>query len=221
MAFRRAVEQGFPIELDIRKTSDNHIVVYHDQDLLRLTGLNQRLETVPLRSIKALRLKGTEYQIPLFVDILEVVAGKIPILIDIKSEEPAGAFEREIYEILRNYSGKFAVESFNPHTLQWFKSNASHILRGRVGYDHHADYFPFLRRYLIGRFLNGDPDFVAYDIRCRPYWAVQFYRRKGITMLGWTAKSEKQLAACRKHFDNLMFEGFIPRRSLLSPHSKC
>ncbi|HIJ54844.1 MAG TPA: glycerophosphodiester phosphodiesterase [Deltaproteobacteria bacterium] len=212
-AFMDAVDHGFPIELDIRRTLDNQIVVCHDSNLLRLTGSNQHIEALPLQSIKDLRLRNTEFRIPLFEDILKAVDEKVPILIDIKNEKTAGVFENKIYEIIGNYSGKFAVESFNPLTLQWFKNNAPGILRGRVGYDHNAESFKFLRRYLIGRFLKdpvGSPDFLACDIRCRPYWAVQFHRRKGVVILGWTAKNKKQMTACGKYFDNLMFEGFLP-----------
>ena len=215
-AFMGAVDRGFTIELDIRRTADNQIVVFHDSNVLRLTGSNQEIDALPFQSIKDLRIRNTEYRIPLFSDVLKTVAGKVPILIDIKTEKTAGVFEANIFEILGTYSGKFAVESFNPHTLQWFKNNAPGILRGRVAYDHHAENFRFLRRYLVGRYLKGDagsPDFLAYDIRCRPYWAVQFHRRRGAVILGWTAKNEKQMTACRKYFDNLMFEGFLPENA--------
>ena len=215
-AFQSAVEHGYPIELDIRKTSDNQIVVFHDQYLLRLTGLNQRLEDLPFQSIKNATLQNTDCRIPLFETVLKTVDGKVPILIDIKNDKTAGVLESRFYEIIRNYSGKFAVESFNPTTLEWFKKNASGILRGRVAYDHHVENFRLLRRYRIGRFLKdpmGSPDFVAYDIRCRPYWAVQFHRGKGAVVLGWTAKNEKQMTGCRKYFDNLMFEGFLPEKT--------
>ena len=215
-AFMGAVDHGFSIELDIRRTSDNQIVVFHDSNLLRLTGSNQHIEALPFQSIRDLRINNIEYRIPLFEDVLKTVAGKVPILVDIKNEKTAGVFESKIYEIIRTYSGKFAIESFNPHTLQWFKNNAPGILRGRVGMDPHADNFRFLRRYLVGRYLKdpvGSPDFLAYDIRCRPYWAVQFHRSKGAAILGWTAKNEKQMTACGKYFDNLMFEGFLPENT--------
>ena len=215
-AFMGAIDHGFPIELDIRRTADNQIVVFHDSNLLRLTGSDQEIDALPFQSIRDLRINNTEYRIPLFEDILEAVDGKVPILIDIKTEKNAGVFESKIYEIIRTYSGKFAIESFNSHTLQWFKNNAPGILRGRVGFDHHVDNFRFLRRYLVGRYLKdpvGSPDFMAYDIRCRPYWAVQLHRSKGAIILGWVAKNEKQMAVCRKYFDNLMFEGFFPENT--------
>ena len=214
-AFMGAVDHGFPIELDIRRTADNQIVVFHDSNLLRLTGSNQEIDALPFQAIRDLRINNTEYRIPLFEDVLTTVAGKIPILVDVKNERTAGDFESKIYDILRTYSGKFAIESFNPRTLQWFKNNALGILRGRVGFDHHVDNFRFLRRYLVGRYLKdpvGSPDFIAYDIRCRPYWAVQLHRSKGAVILGWTAKNEKQMAVCRESFDNLMFEGFLPEK---------
>lgn len=212
-AFTDAIENGFSIELDIRRTSDNQIVAFHDSNLLRQTGSNRLIRSLTLQSLKDLRLNNTEHRIPLFEDILNIVAGRVPILIDIKNEEAAGAFEKKIYEIIRMYSGKFAIESFNPYTLRWFKNNAPHILRGRVAFDHDSIRFNFLRRYLVGRYLresSGSPDFIAYDIRCRPYWAVQVYRRMGAVVIGWTAKNKKQMSTCLKHFDNMMFEGFIP-----------
>jgi len=212
-AFMGAVTHGFSIELDIRRTSDNQLIVFHDSNLSRLTGSNQPIDALTFHSVKELRINNTEYRIPLFEDILEAVGGKVPILIDIKNEKTTGVFESKIYETLRTYSGKFAIESFNPHTLQWFKNNAPGILRGRVAFDHRADNFRFLRRYFVGRYLKdpvGSPDFVACDIRCRPYWAVQFHRSKGAVILGWTAKNEKQMATCGKYFDNLIFEGFLP-----------
>ena len=131
-AFEEAVKAGVAIELDVRFTKDKEIVVFHDENTMRMTGVEYIVEETEHYKLGELKLAGTKCGIPLLKEVLALVDGKVPILIEVKNEHAVGALERTLMDMLNHYSGKYAIESFNPLVLLWFKKNQPAVLRGQL-----------------------------------------------------------------------------------------
>jgi glycerophosphoryl diester phosphodiesterase len=210
LSIERSVEHNFPIEIDVQMTADGKIIVFHDDDLLRLCGVNKSVTAASYNEIKTLHLLNTTEKIPLLTEALELLNSRQPILIEIKNSRLNGTMEKAIWDILSNYKGKYAIQSFNPLTLQWFKKRAPHILRGQLSSGFKEDNLRFYQRkpleYMIFNFLSA-PHFIAYDVSCLPFKPLEGYRKRGIPVITWTVKTNGDLLKAQKYADNYIFEG--------------
>ncbi|MCW3098197.1 MAG: glycerophosphodiester phosphodiesterase [Chthonomonadaceae bacterium] len=196
-AFHAAIRVGLPIELDVHLLADDRPVVFHDHDLLRLTGVTGKIEEQDAQSIRDLRLLQTEQGIPLFTEVLREVDGAVPLLIEIKSGHPAvGALERAVLQDLQDYRGAFAVQSFNPMSVHYFKENAPSVCCGQLSGSNVG--VPFAR-------LN-QPDFVAYYVDSLTRRRTLRLRRYGAPLLAWTVSSAAQYKRAKSFADNYIFD---------------
>lgn len=210
VAFKRAVENNYIIELDVHILKDNKIIVFHDDNTSRMTGINKNLRDCTYEEIKKLKLNNTNYTIPLFEEVLKEVDGKVPIIIELKTDNKVGKLESELVKILKTYNGKFVVKSFNPLSVYWFKKHAPNIIRGQLASNFPNDKMSSLRRFILKNlYLNfiNKPDFVSYDIGALPNKRVEKYRKKHI-VLGWTVRNKKDYEKGKKYCDNLICENF-------------
>ncbi|MCH5351720.1 MAG: glycerophosphodiester phosphodiesterase [Clostridiales bacterium] len=212
-AFKNAVDNGFAIELDVRLIDDKNIVTFHDDKLSRMTNRDGYVANLRATELDDIRLKKTEYSIPTFEKVLELVNGKVPILIDIKKIGHSIVLEKTLIDMLKSYNGDYAVESFDPYSLQFFYEYAPQILRGQLSsFFHHADFDTSRHdKRLIKRlkFNNiSHPDFVAYKVTNLPN---KYVKNAGLPVVAWTVKSELQAQKAQNLCDNYIFEGFIPK----------
>lgn len=213
LSFEKAVKQGLPIELDIQNLSDGSLAVFHDRSLLRLCGEDSLIKNKDRKTIKNLSLLGTSERIPLLSEVLEIVNGKVPLLIEIKNFGWPGETEKQTAAILKPYKGEFAVQSFNPFSIRWFRLNAPDFCRGQLAtaIDYHdVDYLRLLAlRYLAVSFISM-PDFIGYDIDCIPNFPAKIVKRLGLPLLAWTVSRPDQLEKARLYCDNIIFENINP-----------
>ena len=129
-AFRRAVDEGFGVELDVRLTADGELVVFHDDTLKRVAGVDKKVIDLTLAELRECRLSGTDDTVPTLREVFDLVGGRIPLLIEIK-EDPGkyGVTEKLISE-LEDYAGPYIVESFNPLALMYFRKRRREIPLG-------------------------------------------------------------------------------------------
>ncbi|HOE56242.1 MAG TPA: glycerophosphodiester phosphodiesterase family protein [Bacillota bacterium] len=213
-AFQEAINRDFAIELDVRITNDGKIITFHDDNLRRMTGFDKATGTCSYKEIEHLTLYDSEHKIPLLESVLELVNEKVPIVIEIKSGEEVGFLESELYAIIKRYKGEFVIQSFNPYSMKWFKENAPGIIRGQLSGDFKNENLPFYKKFLLKNLLlnkESSPSFINYDINCMPNWRLEWERKKGLLILGWTAKTKEQYEIAKKYCDNVVFEGFDPR----------
>lgn len=213
-ACRLAIEAGYGIEVDLQMTADGKAVVFHDHSLKRMTGVDKKINTLTWNEIKELKLMGSQEGIPLFTHLLDLVQGRVPLLIEIKNEgAPVGPLEAAVIEDLQGYQGEYAVQAFNPFVLKYFKDHAPLITRGQLASsfkgENLAFYKKFLLRYLLLNHLSA-PHFVAYDADTLPGWFANSLRQKGLYLLAWTVKSEAAAMRAKELYDNIIFEGFTP-----------
>ena len=211
-AFRRAVERGYGIELDVHLTADDRLVVFHDDDLRRMCGVDGKLDTLRYPQIQDLRLGGTEERIPLLSQVLSVVDGRVPIILELKRGSCNRELCAQVYDMLRLYKGDVCIESFDPGIVRWWRKNAPEVLRGQLsctvkkfGRSTGPVSAFFLSR-LLTNFL-GRPQFIAYGIcRTKPL-TVRLCEKMGAMKVAWTSRSYVN----EKRNDAVIFEFYRPR----------
>lgn len=203
-----AVGKGYIIEIDIHLTKDNKLVVFHDYNTKRITKKNMIIEDSTYNDLN----NQTIIHIPLLEEVLNLVDKKVPLLIEIKQERKVGNLEQILMNILKNYQGEYAIQSFNPKVLYWFKKNYPTILRGQLSYQYKSKKIPKLSKYLLkNMFFNfiTKPNFISYKYDELSLPKISKYKQKNITVLGWTITTKKDYNKYIKMYDNLICEKFI------------
>lgn len=213
-AFRAAMAAGYAIECDVRLTADGVPVVFHDADLKRLTGTEGRADALTAAALARLPLLGTVETPPLFAEFLDLVGGKVPLLIEIKNygNEPAAPLCEAVWPLLTAYKGEYAVQSFSPEVVAWFHERAPHVPRGQIATDP-ADLKALdgAERKKLAAALeagHGNPDFIAYDVKLLPAPLTERAKAAGKPVLTWTVRTDEQRSRAAAHADNIIFEGF-------------
>lgn len=211
-AFDEAAKQGYPIELDVRMIEDGTLVVFHDAHLYRMTGQRGRILQKSKKELKNLKLSDTPYHIPSLKEVLDLIGGRVPLLLEIKNRQRAGLLENHLVNCLKNYKGLYAVESFNPLSVRWFRLNAPYMKRGQLSGAIGGGKQLKKRALLRGALFYGmtKPDFIAYDIRYLPAKRVSRLKQLGYPVIGYTAKSHEEFSNALNYCTNVIFEGFIP-----------
>ncbi|WP_036436718.1 glycerophosphodiester phosphodiesterase family protein [Mycoplasma elephantis] len=211
-AFQYAIDNNFAIELDIHLLKDGNIIVFHDDNLYRMTGFNRDIKNTTWTEIKDLRLKNTEYCIPLFSNVLELVAGKVPLLIEFKTGSKNHALEEKAWEILKNYKHEYAIQSFDPFIVFWFRKNAPFVIRGILSGSFKNEKLPFYKKFILKKLLLRKkirPDFINYEIDFLKSKIILKLSKKNI-ILGWTARNKKTFFDNYNLGYNCIFENFNP-----------
>ena len=216
-AFSLAVEAGYGIELDIRLTKDKQIVVFHDDTLLRMCGTDRRVDDFTYDELKNFRLLDSTQQIPLFSEVLSLVDGQIPLLVELKSGPENALLCRLAYQMLQTYHGSYCIESFHPMIVHWFRKNAPQILRGQLSAPAQAfdgalsGLSAFLLSNLLTNFL-ARPHFIAYHKGKAPF-PVPLCQRFGAMRAVWTLRDtdyNEKPADLFGENDMIIFEHFRP-----------
>ena len=206
-AFKEAIKNNYIIELDLHILKDKSVVVFHDDNLKRMTGIDKRLIDTTYNEIRQLKLQNTDNYIPLFKEVLEVVKGKVPIIIELKYDNKVGKLENETIKFLKGYKGEYVIKSFNPFSVLWLKKNYPQIIRGQLASKFSDEKNIIKRIVLRNMWFNfiTKPDFISYDINGFPSKRVEKYRNKKI-ILGWTIKDKEQMEKAKKYCDNFICE---------------
>lgn len=211
-AYKNAVENGYPIEIDLYLSTDLVPVSFHDETLSRMTGAEGKIYEKNLSELKELSLAGTVEKIPTFKEVLDIVDGKVPLLIELKNQ-PNGKIVDITLEMLKNYKGEYAIQSFNPLYIKRVKRLAPDILRGILVTKNPEDLKnqkPLVRYLLKNMTLNFliKPDFISYDYHYLPVPKRKIKRRP---VLAWTIDSEETHLQIAPYCNNIIFENFIPK----------
>lgn len=225
IAFRRAASEGFGIELDVHLTKDKKLAVIHDSSLRRTCGIDLNIEEITLEEAQAYFLEKSEEVIPAFEDVLGVVSGKVPLIIEIKS---AGGNDRELTDAvmaaLEGYNGLYCIESFSPSVVGHLRKAYPDVVRGQLagclnknfdkknaGVSGNEPVLTGMQDFLLKNlWVNaaGRPDFVAYCYEDRDMRA--FVNFKGAKFM-WTIKSYDDLKKCEESGAAGIFEQFNPK----------
>ena len=211
-AFARAVERGYGIELDVQLSRDGEVVVFHDDTLDRVCGKDARVDALDYAELRSLSLCGTEERVPLFSEVLELVNGRVPLIVELKNGPRNKELCRKTLAFLRAYRGPFCVESFNPMIVAWFRRHAPSVFRGQLSQPparYPEEGYSKALGFVLGNLLLNllaRPHFVAYKIGKKPL-AVRFSEALGATRVAWTSHDDTAEA----DFDVVIFEHYLPR----------
>lgn len=207
-AFNNAILNGYAIELDVRHTKDNIPMVIHDNHLKRLTGVDVRLSDLTMDEAKKLTLLKNGEQIPTLQEVLDTVDGQVPLLVEIKSFHLVGAFEEAVVDILREYQGEYAVQSFNPFACKLVKKRLPEINVGLLLDDIPGLHNRFLRNFKDNLFaMICSPNFIVYNYDLLEESMAKLYRDAGIPVLGYTLDSSYIAGnEYKAKVDNIIFE---------------
>ena len=211
-AFEKAIQKGYVIELDVQQIADGTVVVFHDSSLSRMTGQDGYVKNLIKEDLSACFLSGTKETIPTLEETLNLIAGRTPVIIEIKNVLKVGELESATLNILKNYKGQFAIMSFNPYVLSWFKTNAPEILRGQLSAYFKKDKLSLIKKIVLKKMLLNkvsSPNFIAYEAAHLPNRYVRKYNN--LPLLAWTVRSQEEYMRVVKYCDNIIFENFEPK----------
>lgn len=218
-AFAKAIERNFNIEIDVHLTKDKKLVVFHDDNLKRVCGIDKLIRKCTLEELKTYRLAGTEYQIPTFDEFLALVDGKTGILCEIKGVNPLdNSIIKATIKTLENYKGNIALQSFNFGAVKYGRTHCDLPVGGLYTWcspdlKHSRWFFTSW----MGKLWLTKPtkaQFIAYDIRaCAPELSENKWLKKWsekLPVLTWTINSKDRVADARKYANNIIFEDLDP-----------
>jgi len=209
-AFEKAVAENLAIELDVHLSSDMVPVVFHDDTLLRMTGDEREIAEVPKAELAKIKLKDSDDHIPTLQAVLDLVEGKVPLVIELKKCPFGGKkLAQEVWNFLKNYSGLFSIQSFDPYILKWFLDHAPTVTRGQLAMHSPPSFVPAHKRFLMRNLMLNrisQPDYIGYDVENVHRWAVRRATKGSIPLLAWTVANKSQLGHARKFADNIIFE---------------
>lgn len=215
-AFSAAVDAGFGIELDVRLSSDGELVVFHDDTLNRVAKIDGRVDEFTAEELSRVSLSDTGEGVPRFSDVLKMIDGRVPLLVEIKEDAGKYAVSDAVAKVMKDYSGPYIIESFNPLSLGNIKKKLPCATRGFLSQRFMADpvyrkplYFA-LQCLLTNRISS--PAFIAYNHEHADAFALRVIRGIfGVTTYAWTVRSpEEEKEARRRGFDSVIFENYIP-----------
>ena len=209
-AFRKAVMHGYGAELDVHLLRDGTLAVLHDSGLKRMTGQEGMIEDCTLADLSRLHLNGTDETVPTFRQVLELFAGRSPLIIELKTQNHnADRLSEAVCKELDSYHGIWCLESFDPYVLLWLRRNRPDIIRGQLSMNFMRErnglsfFHALIGTHLLHGFLTR-PDFIAYRFKDRKKAGNRFFlhvlKKQGVA---WTLRS-------RKEFDQALSEGLWP-----------
>ena len=220
-AIRSAIAAGYGIEIDLQLSSDGCAMVFHDNDLDRLAEASGPVRARTCSALQAIPLKGGDGEgIPELAEVLELVAGQVPLLIELKDQNGEmgltdGALERATAKALKGYAGPVAVLSFHPHSVADLARLAPDLARGIPTSAYDPAEWPELPRAVCDG-LRGIPDFartgssfISHEAGDLPRPRVQALRNDGVPVLCWTVTSAAEETAARVFADNVTFEQYL------------
>jgi len=214
-AFQAACAEDYGIELDVQLSADGEAMVFHDDDLMRMTGQPGRIADHTAADLGELRLKDTDETIPTLLDVLALVGHRAMVHVELKTPYgQVGPLEQRTHEVLIDHNGPVCVIGFNPYSHAWFAERFPGVLRGLDSYSYKGA--PHMDADQRRSFANlehvsiAKPHFLALGLDVLPSARAATLRAQGMPVIAWTVREPAQWDAVKDHCDNLIFEGFRP-----------
>jgi len=201
-AIKEAIKKNYIVEFDVHLLKDNTIVVFHDDNLKRMAGIDKKLKDCTYEEIKNIKLLNTNNNIPTLTEVLEIVDEKVPIIIELKYDQKTGKLEKELVKILDNYQGKFCVMSFNPLSIRWFRKHRPNYIRGLL-ISHKTKKKRFISNKIMIFLVK--PDYIYCNYKLYKNKKIKKQMKK-IPVIAWTIKNDKNYNKFKDRFYNLTID---------------
>jgi glycerophosphoryl diester phosphodiesterase len=211
-AFQAAVDKGYAIECDVHLTLDGNVIVFHDNDLKRLTGTEGFVWQRTAAEFATLRIGGTDAHVPTLAELLALVRGRVPLVIELKGipGHDAGLVAK-VAEVLKGYKGKVAIMSFDHWLIREFPVHMPEIPAGLTAWGD-------LQHEVEAHFsmLAHNISFVSYSVVHLPNPFITFVRGKlNMPVITWTVRDQPMVEKTFAEADQMTFEGFEPDPALI------
>lgn len=212
-AFEAAIAKDFVIELDIQLSGDGVAMVFHDADLERMCGVEGKIWDYTAAELKEMKLLGTDETIPTFEEVLALVDGRVPLLVEYKMDKVDTAVCAAGQALLDGYDGDYAMQCFDPRALLWYKKNAPRVARGQLAEEFwDKEEYNGKALYLVLTYMPGNvatrPDFISYKAIHKDNISLNICRLLGAKTACYTLKSAEELSFVNGEFDMYIFDSF-------------
>ena len=217
-AFQRAVEKGYGIELDVQLTKDKQLVVFHDETLTRMCGVDKKVRDCTYKELQQFRLQGSKETIPLFTEVQKIVTSDTPWIIEVKPEGDYIGCVEKLLTYMKDYKGLYVVESFHPAVLHWLRRHEPQVIRGQLSSNMFRQKIMkqgFFAKFALTNLLTNfwaKPDFIAYNHEYvdQPSYRLcrKLYHAKHAA---WTLRNTEELKKAEKNFSIFIFDSFEPK----------
>lgn len=223
LAFQKAIDYGYGIELDVQLTKDKIPVVIHDDHLNRVSGENVKVADLTFDELSHYKLFQSSESIPSLSQALDLIDGQVPVMIELKVGLSYKETCKRVAYVLKAYKGPYCIISFSPLALQWFKEKMPHVIRGQLSTNFFKDHIQstpsvqFILSHLLLNFLSR-PDFISYNYKYTPNLSLAICKYVFNTPIAmWTVRDQNQYELLFERYPIIVFDGFIP--SLLQKFS--
>ncbi len=213
-AFKKAVDAGYGIELDVQLSKDNQLVVFHDATLKRMCGVEGNVWDYTLEELRQFKLADSQETIPTFQEFLEIVDGKVPFILEYKLDRVQTTVCELANEVLKEYKGPYCVESFHPQAVMWYKKHRPDVLRGQLCEEFFRNerykgkvlymILPYLLTNVVAR-----PDFIAYNHEHAHNISRRICKAMGGLSVAYTIKSQEEYERAKDKFELIIFDSCI------------
>ena len=215
-AFAAAIENGYAIECDLQITQDGEAVVFHDDNLERLTEGRGLVKNHTTAEMKALKIRNAADRVQTLAELLDQVKGQVPLIIELKSHwDGDERLAARALEVLKGYPGDHAIMSFDPDVVEAVRRMSPTTIRGIVAeraFDSYYDSLPLARQMELRTFAHvarTRPDFVSFFFEELPWAPIDVFRAAGMPIITWTIRSPSQASRALRLSDQITFEGFM------------
>ena len=209
-AYKKAIEKGYAIEIDVHLMKDGKLLIHHDGDIKRITGFDIKISDLVEEDLPKYPMLLSKETIPTLKEFLSLVNGQVPVLIELKID---GEFNPKICDVLldnlRDYPNKdyIALQSFHPYAVKYLKENTDEYSVGQLACRKYEGYSKIVE-YLLSNlrlFKKSHADFISYDINGLPHRRVAKLHKK-YPLLCWTVDTYDKLKKSKDFADNIIFE---------------
>ncbi|MBD5086727.1 MAG: hypothetical protein HDT32_05185 [Clostridiales bacterium] len=202
-AFENAIKHGYGIEFDVWRTNDGELIVHHDSKLNRTCLRDGKVKEIDTSRLDEYKLMNTDYSIPTFAQVLDTVAGRVNLVIEIKPQRAVEATCSQVWEELRNYKGNYCIESFDPRIVRWWAKNHPEVMLGQL-----CDYYALHKLMVRVCKQHKYVDFLAVSIKNLPSKYYQKLKKLNpeLIVVTWTVRTPEQLKLALANTDNMIFE---------------
>ncbi|MDE7078836.1 MAG: hypothetical protein K2O95_01810 [Clostridia bacterium] len=202
-AFENAIQHGYGIEFDVWRTNDGTLIVHHDPKLKRTCLRDGKVTDVDTSRLEEYKLMNTQYSIPTFSEVLDLVAGQVNLVIEIKPTKTVDLTCSQVWEELKKYKGNYCIESFDPRVVRWWAANHPEVILGQLC-DWYALHKIMVRAYKQHKYV----DFLAVSIKNLPsaYYKKLKKQNPNLIIVAWTIRTPENLQLALDNADNIIFE---------------
>ena len=205
-----AIESNFAIEVDVQFLSDGRAIVFHDADFLRLFGERTKVVDINPKFVRYLQYSDGQ-RVLFFEDLLKVVNGKVPLLIEIKNETFSVTSMNLIIDLLKTYKGRFSLQSFNPQIVRHINRKAPHFTVGQLITDWNKTDLSVVKKNILkfAQFFN-ELSFIAVDKKVISSQSLLLFKLRRVPIITWTVTSKQEIDHLSDRVEGFIFEGFLP-----------